>query len=87
MLPLVGAIAQGRAGPRSAWVLAPLLHWLGFSAARITEAKVSENVSSDFFSVNEVICWWKNAVSEDQNLQKLFYEEFHWSSAHSLVNL
>lgn len=49
LLPLVGALAQGRAGPCSAWVLAPLLHWLGFSTTRITEVIVSENVSGDFF--------------------------------------
>lgn len=50
MLPLVGAIAQGRAGHCSAWVVAPLLHWSGFSAARVTEVKVSENVSG--------VVWW-----------------------------
>lgn len=50
MLPLVGAIAQGRAGPCSAWVVAPLLHWSGFSAARVREVKVSENVSG--------VVWW-----------------------------
>lgn len=48
LLPLVGAIAQSRAGPSSTWALPPLLPGLGFPAAGIAEAKVSQNASGRF---------------------------------------